>query len=302
MTKWRSWPRRLAIFTLLIVVVWLTLSFVVVYRLTRRIHPIFVEPLPSIAWGQIETLQLKSADHHTINGWFIAGKADQPLVLILHGHGACRSWMMNEAEMLGELGCGVLLISMRAHGDSSGDYCDIGFGARHDVAAAIHWLRTRCPDRKTIIWGQSMGAAAALFAAETLGTQIDGYILEAPFQDLKTAVWTRLNQRLPPIFSHVAYAGMVLAGQIVVPHLDEISPATAISKVPASIPILIVAGNHDPLATMPEAEAILQCSGSNCRLEAINSHAHIPALLADRKKCQDAVSGFIGRVAGKQNP
>ena len=52
-----------------------------------------------------------------------------------------------------------------------------------------------------------MGSAAAVFAAGELGHRVHGYILESPYQDLKVAVWNRVNVALPPVLSHAAYAG-----------------------------------------------------------------------------------------------
>ena len=41
------------------------------------------------------------------------------------------------------------------------------------------------------------------------------------------------------------------------PHLDEISPIEAIAGIPSSVPVLILAGEADPLARPEEARALL---------------------------------------------
>ena len=40
----------------------------------------------------------------------------------------------------------ILMISLRAHGDSTGEFNDIGYGA-HDVVAAVEFLERRHPGR-----------------------------------------------------------------------------------------------------------------------------------------------------------
>src|SRR5262245_1614159 len=161
MPRFRKWRRTLVILGIVLVSIWLICSVMVAYRLTRRINPWFAEPAPEIHWGTVRSFQLTTKDHQTIGSWFIEGDSGRPIVLVLHGNGACRSWMMNEAEMLHSSGFGVMLISMRAHGDSTGEFNDIGYSAQHDVVAAVDWLQRRWPHRPIVIWGQSMGAAAA---------------------------------------------------------------------------------------------------------------------------------------------
>ncbi len=85
---------------------------------------------------------------------------------------------------------------MRAHGDSSGEFNDIGYSARLDVVAAVEFLERRRPARPILIHGTSLGAAAATFAAEELGHRVHGYVLECPYRDLRTAVWNRAEKAL----------------------------------------------------------------------------------------------------------
>ena len=150
------------------------------------------------------------------------------------------------------------MISLRAHGDSSGEFNDIGYSARHDVVAAVEFLERRQPGRPIVVMGVSLGSAAAVFALGELGRRVHGYILESPYQDLKTAVWNRTATYLPPVFAQLAYVGLRAVSPLFVPHLDEISPLRAIDGIPASVPVLIVAGEADPLARPAEAKALLE--------------------------------------------
>src|SRR5262245_52637498 len=161
MSRIRQWRRRLLVIVVVLVSTWLLCCTLVTYKLTHRLSPRFAEPAPIINWATVQSFELVTKDKQTIGSWFIEGDADRPIVLVLHGNGACRSWMMNETEMLHISGFGVMLISTRAHGDSTGEFNDIGYSAQHDVVAAVDWLQRRWPHRPIVIWGQSMGAAAA---------------------------------------------------------------------------------------------------------------------------------------------
>ena len=232
----RRWLKWLVGMTVLGLIAWLGASYWVAYRYTHRAGPIAVEQIPAIAWGKIEPLRLTTADGEQLGAWFIDGRAEQPVVVVLHGNGACRSTSLAPAELAASAGCAVLTITLRAHGDSTGEVNDFGFSARHDVAAAVDWIEKNRPGRRIIVFGQSLGAAAAIFAAKELGTRVSGYILESPFQDVRTAVWRRLQMRLPPVLDGIAYTGMSIVSPWVIPDLNRISPLAAIDTIPASTP------------------------------------------------------------------
>src|SRR5262249_49453217 len=112
MTISRKRWKRLAWWAALAVFFWLLSSFVVAYRLTRRPHAPFDEPIPELAWGKIQGFRLPTADGEELGAWFIPGRADRPVVLLLHGNGSCRSGFVTQAEIVAAEGCGALLISL----------------------------------------------------------------------------------------------------------------------------------------------------------------------------------------------
>jgi alpha-beta hydrolase superfamily lysophospholipase len=159
---------------------WLAASFAVAYRLTRRHRPPFHEPIPAVSWARFESHRLRTSDGQELGAWLIAGTGVGPSVVMLHGNGGSRIHCLRRAEMLAAEGCTLLLVSLRAHGDSTGEFNDIGYGARHDVVAAVDFLERERPGIPIVIHGASLGAAAALFASAALGHRVSGYLLESP--------------------------------------------------------------------------------------------------------------------------
>ena len=206
------------------VILWLLISMIAVYSLTRRNRVRTAEPLPANIQFVVEDLRLTTADGEDIGAWYIPGQTRLPSVVLIHGNGGQRTARWPQAEMLHRAGYPVMLISCRAHGDSSGHVNDFGFSARHDVVAAVKWLNYREPQQPIVIWGASLGSAAAIFAASELKQSVCGYILECPYQDLETAVWNRLQNNLPPLLDSVTYAGMRLASEVLLSDIDHISP------------------------------------------------------------------------------
>jgi uncharacterized protein len=289
--------RRLLIFTTVVMAVWLLSSLAVAYALTRRHGPRSVEPLPDIADWQLESHRLKTSDGEELGAWFAEGQPEGPSVLLLHGHRGRRSNSLRLGKLLASQGCAVLMISLRAHGDSTGEFDDVGFSARRDVCAAVDFLEQRRPSRPVIIDGNSMGSAAAIFAAGELGHRVAAYILESPYKDLKGAVWNRIDNRLPPGLSHAAYGGLMLVSPLFLPHLDQISPVNAIGAIPDDVPVLILAGTADRLARYQEAQTLHRQIAAHSRLVLLPGAGHGDLLGAATELYTRTVLGFVGAIA-----
>ena len=298
LTSRRRVVRGLRIITVS-VALWLVVSWAVDYRLTRRPHPRFDEPPPSAVWGEFEPHRIKTRDGHELGAWLVRGNADAPSVLLLHGNGGSRWNCLSRAEVLAGEGCTVLLVSLRAHGDSTGEFNDIGYSARHDIVAAVDFLERRRPGKPVIIHGTSMGSAAAVFASGELGRRVRGYLLECPYRDLKTAVWNRVENALPPLIDRVAYHGLVLASPLVLPDLGRISPLAAVEGIPTDVPVLIMAGGRDRRARPDEAGAIHDRVRSHASLSVFEGADHMKLLDAEPERYRREVIGFVREVESR---
>jgi len=269
--------RLLAIGVLAAITLWLAVSALVAWRLTRRGSEPFAEPPPEIAGAVVESLRLKTCDNEEIGGWLARGDADKPCVLLLHGNNRSRGEMLPAMRWLAEARFTVLAISLRAHGDSTGDVNDIGWSARHDVAAAVEFLKREYPKRPVFIVGRSLGAAAAIFAADELKADVAGYFLEQPYKDLKSAVWNRVHHYLPPILDWVAYGGLRLWAPAFLPvDPDQISPYDRIEAIPPSVPVVIITGSADRHALLDEVKAVAGRVRSAAKLVVFEGAAHEP--------------------------
>ncbi len=276
-------------------VAWLGSSLAVATRLTSRAAPVAPEPPPAVAWGTAEPLTLATSDGETLGAWYFPGRADRPTVVLLHGNGGCRTACLPEARLLAAAGSPVLAVTLRAHGDSTGETNDIGYSARHDVIAAVEWLAAHRPAATVVVWGQSLGSAAALFAAPDLGPRVRGYVLECPYRDLRTAVWNRLRARLPPVLDAIAYAGLRVAAPLVLPDFDRISPLAAAAAMPSEPRVLVLTGTADRRATPDEARAIADRLGPRAELVAFEGADHLGLATADPGRYRATLLGFLDR-------
>ncbi len=291
----KPWRARLGWGLTLALVAWLGLSFLVARAQTRRGRAPYPEPVPKLPWGKAEGLRLATADGEDLGAWFIEGHPDRPAVLLMHGWGGNRSWCLYAARLAASAGCPVLLVTARAHGDSSGDVNDFGYSARRDILAGVDWLHARRPGGRVVVWGQSLGSAAALFAADEAGERVSGYVIECPYRDLWTALRNRTRLYLPPVAELVAYVGVAAVAPLVLPHADAISPEEAAGRVPASARVLILAGGADSRAWPEEAAAIAGRIGANAELEVFEGADHMKLEKADPERYREAVLRLLGR-------
>jgi alpha-beta hydrolase superfamily lysophospholipase len=296
--RFRRRCRRTCLASCTLLLLWLVASWFCVYQLTRRARPPFAEPAPAVSWGPLEALRLPTADGQELGAWFVAGPDSGPSVLLLHGNHDCRSNQLPLAEFFAKQGCSVLLVSLRAHGDSTGEVNDIGYSARHDVVAGVSYLEERRKGRPVLIQGTSLGAAAALYAAEALGTRVRGYVLEAAYADLRTAVRNRTENYLPFPLDRVAYAGLALTGPLVLPELDRMAPVRAIDAIPPSVPVLLLAGGRDRLARPEEARALYRRVSGHGRLVWVERAGHESCYAHDPFLYGEAVGALIRAGTG----
>ena len=107
-------------------------------------------------------------------GWLVRGAEGSPAVLLLHGYGADRSWLLNLGVKLNETtNMTVLLPDMRGHGQNPPATAS-GFGTveSDDALAALEFMRgLKTPQGRALVggplgvYGVEMGAYAALSAA-----------------------------------------------------------------------------------------------------------------------------------------
>jgi alpha-beta hydrolase superfamily lysophospholipase len=291
----RKWFRRVLALFALALVVWLATSLAVAHRLTRRAAPAAPERVPTVAWATPAAHRLNTSDGHELGAWYFPGRADLPAVVLLHGNGESRTACLPRAALLASAGYPVLAVTLRAHGDSTGEVNDFGLSARHDALAAVAWLEARRPGAPAVVWGRSLGAAAALFAAGELGPRVRGYILECPYRDLRTAVQNRLRARLPWGVCHVAFAGLRLTAPLVLPDFDRISPCEAASGVPRETPVLVLAGSADYRAPPADARAVVERLGPRTELVVIEGGDHLKLAEPDPVRYRATILGFLAK-------
>jgi len=164
---------------LVILVVMILVGGWLVYGITRpprapyRMTPQSFSKLTGPA-AKVADAKWKNHDGSDARGWLITGTDGAPAVILLHGYGADRSWLLNLAYKLNETtNFTVLWPDLRGHGENPPvNWTSFGKVEGDDVTAAIDYLHTlRSTTGKPQIgsavgiYGIGLGAYATLDAA-----------------------------------------------------------------------------------------------------------------------------------------
>jgi len=110
------------------------------------------------------TISIQTSDSVLLSAMLIEHEIDSPLatVVLLHGISGCKETQLERAKLLADAGYASLLLDLRAHGQSGGEYCTFGYYEKQDLRAVADTLTALFPERSIGIWGASLGGAVAL--------------------------------------------------------------------------------------------------------------------------------------------
>jgi uncharacterized protein len=197
-------------------------------------------------------------------------------------------------EPLAREGFGVMAVSLRCHGDSTGTSHDVGYSARHDVIAAVEVIERQRPGGRIIICGSSFGAAAAAYASGELGDRVHGYLFDSLYGDLRTALWNRLDHRLPCGVRHMAYGSLRVWAPVFLPvAVDALRPADHVARISPTIPIVIAVGSEDFRSPPREARAMYDTVRSHAELVEFAGAGHSLLNVSDPARYATTLRGRL---------
>ena len=137
---------------------------------------------------QAEEVELATSDGERVIVWHVPPRGDQPVVLYFTGNGGNLAGRAERFRRLISGGAGLVALSYRGYGGSSGSPSEAGLlrdgAAAYDFAAALY------PASRIALWGKSLGTAVAVAIAAKRA--VAGVVLESPFTstvDLAAAIY-----------------------------------------------------------------------------------------------------------------
>ncbi|ACU58413.1 alpha/beta hydrolase [Chitinophaga pinensis] len=237
-----------------------------------------------------ETMHLQTSNGLELEGWWMPRPDAKGTVILFHGYNGGKDGPIPEAAYFRQLGYNTLLMDFRAHGNSQGDVCTIGYKEAEDVMLAYNFVQQK-GEKHIILWGVSMGAAAILRAVPTYHLYPDKVILECSFARLTDAVKGRMRAvSLPPtpLAEILTFWGGVENGFWGFSH----NPAEYAKSI--NMPALVCWGTKDNRVTRQETNSVYRQLGTRKKkLIIFEASGHQSFCRNEGEKWKTAVKSFL---------
>lgn len=249
---------------------------------------------PPDSLGLVERVEFPSESGSLLRGWWLPATRRNATVILMHGIRANRTIMIERARVLHEWGYAVLLFDLQAHGESPGTRISFGHREALDATSAVTFAKTRMPQARLGLIGQSLGAAAILLARWPL--PVDAVVIESVYPNIDAALANRLKRYLGDGVGSVFGSILSPALRILLPvtidvHPDNLRPIDRISSVTA--PILVLSGTEDRNTTIEETRALFNRARDPKSYREIEGAAHVDLERFDPGRYWQVVLPFL---------
>jgi fermentation-respiration switch protein FrsA (DUF1100 family) len=296
----KGYWRNLALFGALTLLAILLMSVALLARSRTMIllHPPRSYPTvdPLVAGiGEFEDVSFQTEDGLELGAWFIPAQQSDtsPTVIFVHGLGANRAGLLDQAKLLHELGYNALLFDLRNHGESEGAVTTLGYAEVQDVEAAVSYLGARSDlDAKRIgLLGHSMGGAIVLRAAARI-PEIDAVIAESAYSSLEDNIEQGVRQitGLPPFpFAPlIVWFGEQETGM----DIRAVRPIDDVGSI-APKAILFIHGGQDALIDPSNSQRLFAAALEPKELFILPSAGHGDFLAVDPNGFRQRITSFL---------
>ena len=236
-----------------------------------------------------KTVKLTTADGLKLDAWYVAVPNAKGSVALFHGHGGKKTGVLKEAVSFQQLGYNTLLVDFRAHGNSEGNTCTIGYKEGEDVKLGYEYLQ-KTGEKNIVLWGISLGAAAVTNAMDKYSISPSKIILEMPFASLPEAVSGRVRiMGLPaePVSTLLTFWGGVEHGF----WAFKMKPFEYVKKI--KCPVLLQWGKNDPRVTEKETNQIFENITAKKKLVVYENSGHESLCTNEHDKWMTEVSALL---------
>src|SRR5918997_6126408 len=222
-------------------------------------------------------VEFPSTDGVRLSAWWVPVEGSSLAAVLVPGWGGYKfdEHLLQTLPVYHDAGYGVLMLDLRAQGESNGTRRTLGYREVRDVRGALAWLHRRgYAPGQIVLHGWSMGGATALRAAP--GTGVAAVVEEAGYGDLPLL----LRRKLPEFvrFGRLLEPAILLVGKLY-PDFDYqgVMPkkeAALLSE--GGVPLLIIHSLDDGVVPYEQAR-LLAAAYPLASVWTLESYGHVEA-------------------------
>lgn len=216
--------------------------------------------------------------------------APRGTIFVLHGIRDVKESLLGWARMLGASGYRAVLVDLRGHGRSTGDFLTYGVQESRDLVQVLDALDgERRPPGPIGVMGHSYGAATAIqWAARD--ARVNAIVAVAPFASLPEVVRGYARIPLPDSFVRRTLARAAVQGGF---DPADASPAAAIARTRAAV--LLVHGRDDIQIPAWHSERIWAARPEGTELLLVAGKGHTGVAGAPRTRLAERAVKWFGQ-------
>ncbi|HEV7424539.1 MAG TPA: alpha/beta fold hydrolase, partial [Candidatus Paceibacterota bacterium] len=234
-------------------------------------------------------VKLKSKDGLTLDAWLIRMPNAKGTIAIFHGHGSEKSANLSQSNEFNEIGYSTLLVDFRAHGQSDGNTCTIGYREAEDVKLVYDYLKNM-GENQIILYGISLGAATITKAIADYNLMPEKIILEMPFGSLPATVEGKMRMAglsSEPFGGLLTFWGGTINGF----WAFNMKPIEFVKKI--KCPVLLQWGRKDKGVSETEINELFKNISSSKELVVYENSGHQNLCENEPDKWEEAVGTFL---------
>ena len=234
----------------------------------------------------------KTSDNLKVHAHFLENKNSNIYTIIVHGYESKGSNMRYYGEKFFNMGYNVLLIDLRAHGLSEGNFYGMGYLEKEDILAWIKYILSINSNADIILFGISMGAEAIMIAlAENLPSNVKLAIEDSGYTNANEQLGNRLKISYHlPYFPFIPIISLITKLRIGY-FFSEANALKSVSKT--KTPILFIHGSEDDLVPLDMMERLYNACSSKKDKLIVEGAYHISSAKHNEKLYWDKIKEVI---------
>ncbi len=251
-----------------------------------------------------EDVAFHAADGVRLSGWWAPVDNARGTVVLVHGLNRSRIEMVKKLPFVHRSGWNALIFDLRHHGESGGAVTTFGTREKDDVLAAVAFTREK--DRgPVVVWGVSLGAAAAALAVDEDPT-IAGLVCDSTYRSLRDTARHHLGLfrrfawflRVVPVWP-VADITVFWVGRRAGFDPDATDIQAAVARGLRGRPALFVANSRDRRMPKEIAEDLQRAGGPSAKLLIVEGESHGGAYRDGTAAYETAVTKVLDAAAAR---